>query len=434
VKASPSLEPGRGWASKARQSKRVGLALFAAALVSRLFAAWAADAIGRPEVFEYEAIARSLVAGKGFSYPHLGGVIYHSFTAPLYPFFCAGVYGLGGSVTTVLLAQIVAGSFLAWLVGAVGTQLFGRQAGLVAGLLAAFHPGLVVYSSLKAHPLTFDALAIVVLFSCLVSARASSKALQAAIAGLALGLSVLSRPTTLVFLPVGAAWLLATRGKSLLKHESRRAALLALVALVAVTPWVIRNYRVHQRFVFMQTTGWEAFWRGNNPLATGHSYATPTVTVLELAPEADRRSLERLPDEHQQASWFRRRGLEFVRSSPGHFLELTGKKLFSFWWLGPQTGTRYPRSWRLAYQAYYLVALGLALGGALVVRKFGTAEQRRAAMLLGLMLFSLSLAQSLFYVEGRHRWAVEPLLLLLCGVREKKLDPGPQDGQSKGSL
>ena len=33
-----------------------------------------------------------------------------------------------------------------------------------------------------------------------------------------------------------------------------------------------------------------------------------------------------------------------------------------------------------------------------------------------LMLLSISLAQSIFYVEGRHRWAVEPLILIFTAA------------------
>jgi len=34
---------------------------------------------------------------------------------------------------------------------------------------------------------------------------------------------------------------------------------------------------------------------------------------------------------------------------------------------------------------------------------------------LGLFLLGLSGLQSLYYVEGRHRWAVEPLWLVVAG-------------------
>jgi hypothetical protein len=37
------------------------------------------------------------------------------------------------------------------------------------------------------------------------------------------------------------------------------------------------------------------------------------------------------------------------------------------------------------------------------------------AVLLVMLLLALSGLQSLYYVEGRHRWAVEPLLLAISG-------------------
>ena len=36
-------------------------------------------------------------------------------------------------------------------------------------------------------------------------------------------------------------------------------------------------------------------------------------------------------------------------------------------------------------------------------------------MLLVVFMLGISVAQSFYYVEGRHRWGVEPLLLILVG-------------------
>ena len=37
-------------------------------------------------------------------------------------------------------------------------------------------------------------------------------------------------------------------------------------------------------------------------------------------------------------------------------------------------------------------------------------------LLIAAFLLALSLLQSLYYVEGRHRWAVEPILIAISGV------------------
>ena len=85
-----------------------------------------------------------------------------------------------------------------------------------------------------------------------------------------------------------------------------------------------------------------------------------------------------------------------------------------FWWFAPQTGVLYPSSWRQLYMAYYVVVLLLAAAGAWRLARIG-APATRLALLLGAFLFGLSALQSVYYVEARHRWAIEPMLLAISG-------------------
>jgi hypothetical protein len=173
---------------------------------------------------------------------------------------------------------------------------------------------------------------------------------------------------------------------------------------------------MHHRFVFMVTTDAENFWRGNNPNATGVTYATnQKKTELEMLSPAEFADLESQPNEVAQADWFRARSRAFIREHPGRFLELTALKLFYFWWRAPLTGIEYPQSWFFGYMIYYFVIVFSSLIGFYAIwRVGGTARQH--LILIGVFLFALALLQSLYYVEGRHRWAVEPILIAVSGA------------------
>ena len=69
----------------------------------------------------------------------------------------------------------------------------------------------------------------------------------------------------------------------------------------------------------------------------------------------------------------------------------------------------------MGYLGYYLPVFLLALVGSWVVGR-DRAGPRHAVVLLWMMMGALAVAQSLFYVEGRHRWAIEPLLIVLAVV------------------
>src|SRR5438093_5069721 len=139
-------------------ARKVGWSVFIVACALRLAAGLATGRLLNPELFEYDGMARSLLAGNGLSFNRLH-IVYHSFAPPLYPWLSAASYWIFGSLSPLMILQVIAGGWLAVLSAAVAKRLSsGWLAPLAAGLLVAFHPGLIVYNVAKAHPLTFDAL------------------------------------------------------------------------------------------------------------------------------------------------------------------------------------------------------------------------------------------------------------------------------------
>jgi len=89
-------------------------------------------------------------------------------------------------------------------------------------------------------------------------------------------------------------------------------------------------------------------------------------------------------------------------------------KFLHFWWFAPQTGIRYQAIWFWIYGAYYVAVLACAALGVAALRRLPR-ESVEQAILVAVFLLGLSTLQSLYYVEGRHRWAVEPMLLIISG-------------------
>lgn len=397
------------------QRRRAWLILFAGALGIRLVCALALDGFRHPQLFEYDDIARSLVAGHGFAYRHLG-VVYHSYAGPLYSWLSAGIYLAGGTTAVVMTLQMCLGAALAVVAAALAERLFAsRTAALAAGALVALHPGLIVYASVKAHPLTVDAFFFAATLGLFWSLAERPSRLRAAACGLVVGIAAYSRSTVVVFLPIGVVWSLLASPRRRWPALIGRWTLVGLCAAAVITPWAVRNTLVHGQFVWMLTTDSEVFWRGNNPNATGHSYLDARRTVLETLTPAERQDLRSQPDEIAQSRWFRDRALAFIKADPARFARLTLTKLRAFWWFGPQTGVEYARGWLVGYQAFYVIVLALAAIGAWAAASSGNPVARWRLVLLILFLAALSVLQSLYYVEGRHRWAVEPMLLVLAG-------------------
>jgi 4-amino-4-deoxy-L-arabinose transferase-like glycosyltransferase len=390
------------------------LALFALALVLRLAAGLITGRLLNPELFEYDAMARNWLAGKGLSYTHLG-IVYYSFAPPLHPWIAIASYWLTGSIVPLMLLQVAAGSGIVVAAAAIADRLFrSRVAGLAAGALVAVHPGLFVYSIAKAHPLPFDALFFTLVLLQFFRLHEKPTASRAVTLGVIIGLGTLSRSTMLIFAPIGSIWLVLVAPGGQRLAMIRAVAIAAVVSLAVIAPSAIRDSLVHRQPPFMVSPTGENFWKGNNPLATGHSLIDAKRDVVGALSPAERADLESQPNEVAQSEWFMRKAKAFIREQPGAAARLFVMKFYHFWWFAPQTGVLYPSAWRHMYMAYYVVALLLAAVGIARLRA-SSPSSVPLAVLLGLFLLGLSVLQSVYYVEARHRWGIEPMLLALSG-------------------
>jgi 4-amino-4-deoxy-L-arabinose transferase-like glycosyltransferase len=384
------------------------------AFLLRLGAGIWTGGLWHPELWEYHSIAESILAGRGFSTAHLM-TTYYSYVTPLYAWASAAGFWLTGSHVPIMLAQMVTGAALAVAVAAISQRIFGGwMAGSIAGILVAIHPGFVLYNSTKAHTLAFDALffALALWQSIRLAERPTLR--RALVFGLIIGVGTLSRGTIILMGPLGGLWLLARSPKESRMMLFRHLVFAGLIAAVIIAPWTIRNSLIHHRFVFLISTESEDFWLGNNPHATGHTLIDAENTVFNTLPIAERLDLYRQPNEMAQADWFSRRSRAFVKADPGEFLRLWAVKFFHFWWYAPQTGTMYPGSWFYLYMIFYSALLILAAVGVVRILQLGP-PATHLGWLVGIFLVGLSLLQSVYHVDGRHRWGIEPILMALSG-------------------
>jgi hypothetical protein len=378
------------------------LGLFLLALVPRLV--MLALRPNELEFWEYETLAQNVAGGYGYVIYRFGHLAFAFGDGNLYSFLAATVYVLSGHQPMVLaVVQAVLASLAAPVIFAIGMRVFGLPVAALGAGLAALHPGLMAYT-MKLHPLGIDVLLIALLV--LWIDRAGDGLRSGLTAGLALGLTLMSRPT---FFLAGLAGL-AFRWRGA-RHVLVPVLATVVVGGVLATPWVARNWALLGRPVFISTS-LEDVWKGNNPSASGSSYLPSGEDVFATAsPELQRRFAQ--GNELALNDVFAQEVVDFVSTQPGDFLALVGRKFVYFWWFSPQMGLFYPSNWLAAYEMYAITIFSFAIIGAVAIVRHGTSEQRN---LLGVLLaigLTVALVHALAYVEGRHRWGIEPLLLLI---------------------
>jgi 4-amino-4-deoxy-L-arabinose transferase-like glycosyltransferase len=386
--------------------------LFGLAVIVRLAVLVVARWTGRFfDTWEYEVIARNLLAGRGFVYPFMG-VERHAYVEPLYPFFVAAVHAVTGhSHLALAVVQCAVSSLVAVVVYEFARRAFDRHAAMIAGLIVAVHPALAA-NAVRFHVLTFDALGITTVALCALVWMRRPGAGWAALFGAATGACVLTRPTILAFSGLFGAWC-AWRRRVAPAH-----ALVALgIALAVVAPWVVRNYVVLDAFVLTRSHVGFNFWLGNHPGATGGEGdpddPSGSRSLFDRAPAAFRERVFAQPDEIAQDRVFREAARRYVLDDPAGFVVRTARKVVYFWGVPPYAGKRYRSADVLVYRVFYIALVVLAFIGVGAVIHQRDGRQADGVRIVLLMLAVISLAQALFYVQGRHRLAVEPLLAVL---------------------
>lgn len=368
---------------------------------------------GTSERWEYSVIATNILEGRGASYPYLKAE-YYFYGSAVYPRLLAAVlWASHGSEAAMLVFQALLFACTCLIIFGVAREMCGITAATGAGLIAALHPGALIYSG-RLHAQTLDVFLIVLTFRLLLGIDRDRRLLAIVGSGIVAGLAVASRGTMLGFYALWAVWFVVRKSRPPLE-TARIAGGLALGGILALSPILLDGYRRHARLIPLRTDSGVNFWIGNHPGASGtsHSLSDDPKPVMNSRPPALAEGILGMNEVEQNAA-FAAAALDFIRNDPAAFLTLFAKKLKYFWWFSPHTGLLYPATWTTLYRIYYATILVLASIGFGISASSKSTPSRTCTQVFLLLAGAISVSQALFYVEGRHRWQIEPLLLVFA--------------------
>lgn len=385
--------PGR-----AAPSRGLWLAVFACALLIRLaFVAIVPPVILWSDGVQFDAVARDLAEHGTYGMQTL--------RPPGYPTFMAGVYRVfGENLLALRIVEALLGTVTVVLLGWIASRVFGPRAGWITAALAAFHP---VLAFLPATQYSENVAVWVITLGLggVFWALTGGGMWSFALAGFLFGVAALVRPTAVMMVPglaLGAIFLLRRARKPWLLPL----AVAALGMVLAVSPWVMRNHRVHDRWFFVATGGGRQFWFGNNLVTTGTTRVHPEPDPAMMS------ELMRLPDEFAQEAYFYREGVAFIREHPGRAAWLYLVKMGNLLALYPDTKSQnYMNLWSQGAQT---AASLIVYAGALIALRRWRREPLMWVMCGAIA--SYCLVSALYFSCMRYRMAVEPCLLMMAGI------------------
>jgi hypothetical protein len=253
-------------------------ALISLAIISRVAAVWVLQShLVARSTYEHGEIAANLLAGRGFAIKFLGADGPTSQQAPVYPAIVAVAYAIGGVETSrsllylelgqsVLGGLLVLGVLRLCRVIAPGSASTAR----IAGLVAALHPTLV-YSATHVQVATLGAMLLTWVLVWAYKTGSRGRIRDAMMTGTLLALLALTDPI-LALSVAGIACAIAQIGSRMpgdLRRSLGLIAVVGIVALLGIAPWLVRNYAIHGEFVAIKSTFGYAFWQGNSALSEG---------------------------------------------------------------------------------------------------------------------------------------------------------------------
>ncbi len=313
------MTPAAWWkrVRDARPTRGDAIAAFALGLAARAIAVlWAAPRF--PPVADahfYDVIARRIAGGHGYTWLWPDGAVTYAAHYPVgYPAFVGALYAIAGAHPAIAMgANAVIGALAVPAVHRVAATVAARPGALLAALLVALHPGLVMYTPAL---MTEGIVAALIAIAAWLAVRAAESAGRSRIAwlaglGLLLGVATLVRPQTLLLAPLFGAY--AARRRLL------GAIAVGALATAVCLPWTVRNCERMGRCVLVSANGGWNLFIGAAPGATGSWVALDRLGVPERCRDVF--------GEADKDLCFGRAALSAIAREPGRFLALVPAKL-----------------------------------------------------------------------------------------------------------
>ncbi len=357
--------------------------------------------------WEMGRVARSIALGQGFSNPYGDNTGPTAWEPPLYPYLMAGVFKLFGIYTyasawVLLTINSVFAALTTIPIFLIARRTFGERVAVWSAWGWALNPYIWYWSIHWIWDTTFTPLVLSLIFLVALELQ-ERRGLQGWVifAGL-WGVGALANPSMLAFLPFCGLWIWRQRFKNGLPSFSGIALSSAIFFLV-LSPWLVRNYEVFGRFVFLRDDFGLQFRLGNWKGADGMlmAYLQPNLNKLEFE------KFQRM-GELAYAADCKRLAFGWVRENPGRFAAISLKRFFYYWNGVPKpSDSRAPWDFR---SSLFLTWSVLAIWGAgRAVRQ----KVRGAWLFAGLML-TYPLTYYFVFPHARYRHPIEPELLILA--------------------
>src|SRR3989338_3020348 len=357
--------------------KKILFFIFAAALFLRLLAVGMqeeSEKVPRSDAAVFDNIAMNIISGNGLSMDIMGEKVHTSFRPPFFPLFLAGVYAIfGHSYVAVKVIQAILGAAFCIVIFFITAILYDdKRIGITAAILTALYKPFVFGFNYYGGPaILFNEcfyifiLGIAILTTLLFIKKENK--IFGALSGIFISLTILTRFEFIVY-PMLLIFYLFCISKLPIKSFVKNYLIIYIFITLTMTPWVIRNYVVHKKFVPLSTLGGIVFYMGNNSLANGSSSGCLAQNYIDMCAKTAHMT------EYEKNNTFLKEGIDYLKNNPKRIPILFVRKMLVHW--APFEGGL------AIFNPYYASILFLGVIGIVFFRKRSLEENALLIILL----------------------------------------------------
>lgn len=340
-----------------------------------------------------------------------------NYRGPVYPLFLALIYSIFGySVYAVRIIQSILGALTCLTAYYIGKKVFNKNIGILAAGISCIYPYFIYYSAdiMSETVLTFLlSLSILILFKWHENINIKNSILY----GIIIGITLLCKGTFLPFYMLSLCWMLFAVKHTKFYIKLRSVFVVILFMFITLMPWIIRNYNQYNKFVLLGLGG-QSLWLANNPdsiiiemlpamninkLSDNFTWydAKKYAKILQLpAVEADK--------------WFHDQAVDFIKTNPKIFIELSVRRFFHFWRLYPLIA-----SFQNKIAAILTSGILLPLGWLGILLSFKV--YYRKTVFLIMLLISISMIHTIFLSTIRYRVPVDLYMIIFASYTVQEI-------------
>jgi tetratricopeptide (TPR) repeat protein len=249
------------------------------------------------------------------------------FVSPLYVYFLAAVFALGGTLFTAQLIQIGLGTAGIGMLYATAGHWFGHRAAVVGASLAILN-GVFTFNEVLILQSALDPFLVSWALYALTRTMAGGGTGAFASAGAALALLALNRPNALVFAVAAAGVVVVAQWR---RGSVRAAAVLILSLAAVLAANAARNYAASGEAVLIASHGGLNFYIGNHDRADGTYTPVPGITPSIAGQAGDsirvaESQIGRRLTAGEASDFFVQRAVDWITTHPSDALRLTMRK------------------------------------------------------------------------------------------------------------